>query len=368
MKYATIERIESLSEISGSDNILLARVLGWDVVVKKYSNLETKALQFQEGDFCVYIPIDTVVDISKPWFKFLGHNRNIKTRQIRGVFSQGLVLPLSDFPRNGVLDNIVLEEGFDVSELLCVTKYEKDILPNSKPGKSVTSFNGVTFPGFPLHVLAKTDEDNLRTKNKALKELIGKEISVTQKQDGSSMTCIWKVNPQPDGTKKYEFELAKRNISIWKVVNGVTVHEIDDKMVDYAKREDLISLFSRNIALQGEFCGPKIGGNRLDLNDYHWFVFNVKDLDTGRYFGKDEIDDLCEEKWLESVPEVHRMIVTEDTTIQYFQNLANEIKYLNSKREHVEGEGIVIRPVIPFYSSVLSKSFSVKVINQKYKD
>lgn len=366
MKCATIERIESLSEIEGSDNILLARVLAWDVVVKKHLDEENR--QFQVGDYCVYIPIDTVVDVTKPWFKFLGHNRNIKTRQIRGVFSQGLVLPLSDFKGYPEYEKLILEEGYDVSEIVCVTKYEKPEIFSKTPGKSITSVTGIKFPGFPLHVLAKTDEDNLRTKNKALKELIGKEVSVTQKQDGSSMTCIWRIKPQSDGTNKYEFELAKRNISIWKVVDGVTVHQFEDRMVEYAKRHDLISLFSRNIAIQGEFCGPLVGGNRLDLKEYHWFVFNVKDLDTGLYLGKDEIDDLCEEKWLEPVPEIHRMIVTEETTIEYFQELANQIKYLNSKGVRVEGEGIVIRPVKPFYSSVLGKSFSVKVINQKYKD
>ncbi len=366
MKCATIEKIESLSEIPGSDNILLARVLGWDIVVKKY--LDEEKRQFQVGDYCVYIPIDTVVDLSKPWFKFLFKNKNIKTRQIRGIFSQGLVLPLSDFKDYPEYEKLIEEEGYDVSEIVCVSKYEKPEISSKIQGKSITSFSGIKFPGFPLDVISKTDEDNLRTKNKALKELIGKEVSVTQKQDGSSMTCIWRIKPQPDGTNKYEFELAKRNISIWKVVDGVTVHEFEDRMVDYAKNQDLISLFSRNIAIQGEFCGPTIGGNHLDLQDYHWFVFNVKDLDTGLYLGKDEIDDLCNEKWLEPVPEIHRMIVTDETTIEYFQELANQIKYLNRKGVRVEGEGIVIRPVKPFYSSVLGKSFSVKVINQKYKD
>lgn len=367
MKYATVEKIESLSPIENCDNIVLARVLGWDVVVRKYHDNFQDKMVFSEGDFCIYIPIDTIVNNKKPWFSFIGHTKKIKTRKIRGVYSQGLILSMDDIKNVPGFDGIKMEEGFDVSDILCVGKYEKEKLYYISKNDFLTKVQQDKILGFPVHLISKTDEDNLRSKNKALLELIGKEVVVTQKQDGSSMTCIWRSSKKSDGTIKYEFELAKRNISIWKVVDGLTVHEINDYMVDYAKQEDLISLFHTNVALQGEFCGPKICGNRLDLSEYHWYIFNIKNLDTNEYYGRDQIIEICQTKSLEVVPELSRLFVDEETTIEFFQNLANQVKYPKVDNSD-EGEGIVIRPTIPFFSKKLGKIFSVKVINQKYKD
>src|SRR5581483_471468 len=205
MKLASIEVIEALSNIDGADNIELARVQGWDVVVKK--------LELNVGDLCVYIPIDTLVDTTRSHFSFLKDSR-IRTKKIRGVYSQGLVLPLSHFDENFS----TFEVGIDVAELIGVTKYEKEecFSKGFTPSQKVSNF-----PGFPIHLISKTDEDNLRSKNKVINEMIGKEIYITQKQDGSSMTVIWKTTDD----NKRSFELAKRNISIWKVVDGVTEYE-----------------------------------------------------------------------------------------------------------------------------------------------
>jgi RNA ligase (TIGR02306 family) len=65
------------------------------------------------------------VDVTQPAFSFLGagHGR-IKTRRFRGVWSQGLLLPVSDFSYvvPGGIPN--WREGDDVMEALGITRYE----------------------------------------------------------------------------------------------------------------------------------------------------------------------------------------------------------------------------------------------------
>ena len=190
MKLATVERILNLSPIEGADKIVLATILGWEVVVKKD--------EFSVGDLCVYIPIDTQVDPTRPYFKFLASSKNpellvrIKTTKLRGVWSQGLALPI------GCLDTTEsYQESQDVTVQLGVTKYEKE---NILISNGTTTYN---IP-FPTDIISKTDEDNLKTKYQVMEEFNGKAVYITQKMDGSSMTLIANNN-------KNEFLVCSRN-------------------------------------------------------------------------------------------------------------------------------------------------------------
>lgn len=59
---ASIQRIHDIVPIEGADKIELAKVLGWQVVVKKD--------QFKVGDLCCYIEIDSIVP-QTPIFEFM---------------------------------------------------------------------------------------------------------------------------------------------------------------------------------------------------------------------------------------------------------------------------------------------------------
>jgi RNA ligase (TIGR02306 family) len=88
-----------LSPIVGADAILLAKVLGWELVVKK--------TEFQVGDRCVYFEIDSVLPIAQ-WNDHLRKEPNkplrIKTIRLRGALSQGLALPLSILNEYGTIE------------------------------------------------------------------------------------------------------------------------------------------------------------------------------------------------------------------------------------------------------------------------
>jgi ATP-dependent RNA circularization protein (DNA/RNA ligase family) len=56
--------------------------------------------------------------------------------------------------------------------------------------------------------------------------------------------------------------------------------------VDTAKRLGLLDALpklGRNIALQGELCGPGIQGDGENLAKHHFFLFDVFDIDQQRY-------------------------------------------------------------------------------------
>lgn len=339
MKLATIEQIESLIPIENADNIVIAKVLGWDIVVKKN--------EFSVGDLCVYIPIDTQVDTTVPCLNFMSKHASksnptiarIKTIRLKGVWSQGLVVPVTCLPEEA--RNLPI--GTDVASYLGVTKYEKEsiITPQAQSAGATGTF--------PTVYISKTDEDNLRNIPKILQEFMGKSVYITKKMDGSSMTIIMDASHDI-------FNVCSRNyaLDVGTVMYQYVVSKgIKDRLLEYGK----------NLAIQGEFCGPKINKNQMNLPNYEFYVFTVKDLDTKQYYGWEEMVQFCEKLNLNTVPLVETVVFDESYTVKKLQELANSQLY---GKNHAEG--IVIRPMQPVYSAYLQKMLSVKLINQYYKD
>jgi RNA ligase (TIGR02306 family) len=339
MKLATIEQIIKIEPIANADSIELATVLGWEVVVKKGN--------FNVGDLCVYIPIDTLVDPYKSWFSFLSKDSTfkplrIRTAKIRGVWSQGLILPLSpDIEK--VIE--IKEIGMDIGNLIGVSKYQKDLFQIVKT-KSDSQSNIMI--EFPTGIINKTDEDNLKSKPELINEFAGKKLYLTKKLDGSSMTIIYLDK---------KFFVCSRNYIL----------EPESQMYMFAEKSGILKIIESNInyniAIQGEFCGPKINSNKLKLGTYKFYVFNVKNLDSNEYLGLEDLVVFTKNLGLDFVEVLDIFEHNDSWDIKKFQEYANQIKY----GEEV-GEGIVIRPVQPIWSKILNKYLSCKVINQNYKD
>lgn len=58
MKFAQIDQISFINPIEGADSIEIATVQGWDCIVKKG--------EYNIGDKCVFIFVDTEMDSSDP--------------------------------------------------------------------------------------------------------------------------------------------------------------------------------------------------------------------------------------------------------------------------------------------------------------
>ena len=174
---ATVSKVEEIQPIEGADRIVRARVKGWWVVTQKEN--------FKEGDKCVYYEVDSFLPIT-PEYDFLLKGSSpkkmivegkevegirLKTIKLKGVISQGLILPVPDYLKDK-------EEGTDVSEELGIIKYEPPIPANME---------GIIKGSFPSFI-PKTDEERIQNCLDILDIYKGYDFYITSKLDGTSST------------------------------------------------------------------------------------------------------------------------------------------------------------------------------------
>ena len=95
-KLASVQVITDIKPIQDADNIVLAFVLGWQVVIKKD--------EFNVGDKVCYIQIDTVVP-ELPEYEFLRERKfRVRTIKLRKTLSQGIIFPISILENYGKLE------------------------------------------------------------------------------------------------------------------------------------------------------------------------------------------------------------------------------------------------------------------------
>jgi RNA ligase (TIGR02306 family) len=356
-KLASIQRIDDLQPISGADQIEVAGVLGWKVVVRKG--------EFKIGDLCVYCEIDSVLP-PKPEFEFLaGKKYRVRTIKLKGQVSQGIAFPLLGA---GFTSGDTFYLGLDVTEKMGVTKWElPEVNSNNPPGYKQTKRVGSSFPNY----VPKTDEMRLQTIPDVLDELATIPCFVTQKIDGTSGTFAIK-----DG----KIDVCSRTISrpdplhstLWqKMCEWFLRGRRKKKNIpascvywDIARKyniPEILKNYIHNIAIQGEIAGPNIQGNKLGLKEQELFVFNVYDIDEKRYFTYEELMEFCSLNDLVTVPVLQENVLFKDMTIDKFLELA-EGKYPNGSPQ----EGIVIRSMNEVYSHTLKGRLSFKVISNTF--
>jgi RNA ligase (TIGR02306 family) len=276
-KLASIRQITEILPIEGADLIVRVRVDDWYCVALK--------TEFKPGDLCVYFEIDSFIPIipqvehlRAKAFKRMGEKEGIriKTIRLKGQISQGLALPVHaffDMFANSKFDEgQELSEYFfvgnDVSDLIGVEKYEQPI-----PAELGGQVKG-NFPSF----IKKTDQ--VRCQNigyKIITENVDTKYEVTMKLDGTSFTGFY--NNGNDGVCGRNWQL---KLDEWNANNALVRMYIDSKM------QSALQAYGRNIAVQGEFMGPKIQGNREGLLFYTLFVFDIYDIDNQRQLGVDD--------------------------------------------------------------------------------
>lgn len=322
-KLASIQRIIALEAIPDADAIVKATVLGWQLVVKKD--------EFQVGDLCVYVEIDSILP-DKPEFEFMKNRKmRVRTIRLRGQVSQGICFPLSILP-----EGTPIEEDLEVTEILDIIKYEPPI---------PACLEGVSRGNFPSF-LRKTDETRVQILQRRLDLFAGEPFFITEKLDGSSVTYYIR-----DG----EFGVCSRNLdlvesetnSFWKIARALDI-------------EEKLKSLGGNIALQGEMIGEGIQKNKYKLKGQHVRFFNIFDIDKYEYYSFEEFSKTLDTLELQSVPVL-------DT--QYI--LGNDIPTLvdlsigRSQLYDVHREGIVLRPLVE-QQDRQGRRISFKVINPKF--
>ena len=288
-KLVTIRVIGKIIPIKDADSIELAFIDGWQSVVKKG--------EFKVGDEVLYFEIDSYLPIRNE-FEFLRKSSyrkiestneegfRLRTIKLRGQLSQGLLLPLKTFPEINIDNN-----NADLSEILGVKKWDPP-LPTQISGLVKGSF-----PGF----IPKTDVERIQNLMEYITKYKDSDFEISIKLDGTSMT-VYKYD-ESIGVCSRNLELKEDdNNSLWKV----------------AKKECIPALIkeNKNYALQGELIGPRIQGNKENLKEIEFYIFEIFDIYKGKYLSTEERLEFCERNNLKHVPIIER-------NIKYFQTVDN---------------------------------------------
>ena len=244
----TVETIRDIRPIDGADAIEAATVRGWTVVVKKG--------EFAVGDAVLYFEIDSQLPLNDERFAFLAPRgeknledgrrvHRLKTARLRGVYSQGLVLPYELFPE-------VTDPGSDIAVLLGVDKYEP-------PLPSGTNIVGA----FPSDLVRKTDSERVQNLGSLWDDIVAAGPWVaTEKADGTSLTVL----RDSDGVLR----VCSRNWELGEPESRASANLYWRAVYDAGIDEAL----TVGESLQAEIVGPGIQGNPLNFGSVTLVVFS----------------------------------------------------------------------------------------------
>lgn len=330
-RLATLQKVLNIEPIEGADMIVKATIRGWSCVTQKTND-------FKPGDLVAYFEIDSFFPVIEK-FEFLRKSSykkladgsegfRLKTIKLKGVISQGLILPLLEVSEFLPTD-FVVEEDADITEFIGITKWDPAI-PTELSGTAKGNF-----PGF----IPKTDEERVENSLKTIKKNEGISCTSSSKIDGSSFTGYLNQDIFGICSRNYELEESDGNAFFH------TAKEL--------KLEEKLRELGKNIALQGELYGEGIQGNKLMILGKKLAFFNAYDIDAKRHLLPGEFIELMKKLDL-PIAEV----------LDGDFKLVSDIEVLRAKANHNYksgklAEGIVIRA----NELINGQRFSFKVIN-----
>lgn len=340
-KLASIQEVVSVSPIEGADRIELVHVLGWQCVAGKGD--------FKAGDLCVYFEVDSFLPIC-PEFEilrknsyknneYMGEGFKLRTMKFKGQISQGLVLKPSQLSK---LSDMSLTIGLDVTDVLGVKEWE---VPE------IASSSGTIKSGRPTFI-PRTDEIRIQSMPDLLQAFKGIPYYITTKMDGASHSVGY-----ADGLFYTSHNCTIMDDGKSAFVEFVKSSGIAKRIQDYAENNSC-----QSVVVQGEWCGEGIQKNRLKLNKPSWFVFTV--IIDGERQGLEKLKEVCSYIGAEMVPveETGQDLLEKYASVDALLLRAETgIGFNNTARE-----GIVIRPIDPVHSDLVSGPLSMKVLNNKY--
>lgn len=268
-KLARVTTVDGFEPIEGADRIVAARVGGWTVITPK-------AAQTADPDaLFVYLEVDAVVPektaVERPSFQplmdikvqdfvlvdeetetvFRVRGHRLRTKRIRGVYSQGFLLPIGDVFTADEINALNLADGVDVSDVLGVVKYapapkEQSSADNNPRGKWDDS------------LAPKTDAERLQNLTRYWDEIQSLTWMPTLKVDGTSMTVANDAG---------QMRVFSRNLEVGE----------DNERAVAAKKSGLWEWLEANpgYTVQGELVGEGIQKNRLNIKGRRVLVFSV---------------------------------------------------------------------------------------------
>lgn len=304
-ELAKVTRIQNIEPIKGKDRIELATVGNYPVIVGKG--------EFSVGQLVVYVGYDTVLPV-KPEFEFLRtrcwsnlyQGFRIRNMAMAGVFSSGIVFPLSILPAKGGW-----KDGDDVTYFIGVVKYDPEAKREEMSQKKtkwpplvkwLMKFRIIRLlflkpkmkRGSYPDTVVKSDETNIeKLYNKLIAYLPDELYYVTEKMEGQAGAWMLTGKKRTYRVFSHNTERNPKGEGNWEKVG---------RMYDM---EGILRKQKQNLCIQGEVCGPNIQRNIYGFDTLKLFVYKITDVDTGIPFDYYEMMTFCLDNDLTFVPVVH---------------------------------------------------------------
>lgn len=332
-KLATVRKIAEIKAIPEADLIVAYRVDGWWVVDKKLAHAVGDLVVYVEPDAWVPHELAPFLSKGKEPHEYNGvKGERLKTARLRGVVSQGLLLPMNvlNVEQEGVVFESLADYGCDVSEILNIVLWEPKL-----PAQLAGDARGL-FPS----VVPKTEAERIQNLASTWGELRKHKFEVTEKLHGSS--CTFYLDLEKD------FHVCSRNLDIkpsetnayWKAA------------LKYNVQQNMIKHGLAGLALQGEIVGEGLNGNQYKLG-LEFFLFSIYDVQQGKYLDAYAREEICAMLGLQHVPVV-QLDVSELSVEQALVAAEGKSKVNGSERE-----GLVLK-------SQEDTSVIVKIISNRW--
>ncbi len=362
-ELAYIIEVQEAKDLPNYDSVHYIRVLGWWCVAPK---------TLVPGDKGIYFEIDSLLPKEDSRFSFMEKKKyRVKTIKICGVLSQGLVLPLTDFP-----EFRKYKLGEFVTEKLKVKLYEPEVknpqvkiratplqraldqhprLAKFPPVKFLLRFNWFKYILGKLIIpkkyriewpswLPKTGSERIQNIPQLLEDKDTKWI-ISEKVDGCS-TSFW-LN------EKDVYFVGSHNVVVYSSMDSKSSSIADGNnyiannvWIDMGNKYDMKDILKqmkdrfklKTVAIQGESYGAGIQkrtyslkNKEQDLAVFHiWF--------DGKRLPIKQMEDLCSEYYLKPVTVYDYKYTLPDTVEDLIQDV-------DSRKSGIDGgdiEGFVI--------------------------
>ena len=409
-KLASIVEIESCEPIPDTERLSVATMKGkgWKVV--------TGRDEFHSGDLAVYFEIDSYLPIEDERYAFLKERClkrfvsksgnvlregiRIKTCKLRGVVSQGLLMPLSAFVGKEILvennlaepKDVVAEDGkpvskeeldgvyistlyylkditedggaptiqkvevgvdSDITELLHVEHYDEvkeQLMPMTGKALSADAMGS-----FPSAFIPKTDEERIQNLGDWFETMKGRKWQVSVKADGTSCTIAY--------SPKIDFDdpavVCSRNLRLKKATASGEVPIYWQMAYKYNILGKLAEALvgGMEYAVQGEIVGPGIQKCRNKELEAQFKCFRIYDIAHQKFLNPNETVAFCKEF---DIPHVD-IIETDFPFFDKITTMEEALKFAEGKtKEGNEREGLV------FKTCDDGEYASFKIVSNKY--
>ncbi len=342
-----ITTLKVINDHPNADRLDIALVgdTDWQVVIGKGN--------FEKGDTCIYIPIDSLLPedlethLFPPDSKITLDKHRVRSIKIRGAMSQGMVINPRDLESlyPGLCDYVI---GVDVADILGITKHE----PPTSAFQGQSQKHRQKRKGNP-DFLKYTDIENYKYYPRIFED--DEDVYITEKIHGTSVryamlpmavNSLWKrakkllrLLPQ------YEFCYGSRNVQL-QFDKGKLFYE-NDVYAEIAKRLGIEDILLPGEALYGEIVGSGIQkGYTYGCSEGEWdfYAYDVK-VD-GRYLDMPAFIRWVGKHGIKRVPLIYTGPMQSCDLDELRSGPSAILNIFNNEPVQDVREGIVIKPAV----------------------